>query len=119
MTFEIHEGIPVPATQRRSRASAYGVLTEMVDGECFDIPVPEQEPRTTRKGKELSAEQAREALAHGRQSYIANLAKKKGVKVITRWLPEGDEHSNDEPVVRVWFDGLIEDEPELDTSDDE
>lgn len=115
--FKVHDNVEVPARTVRSAGSAYDTLLEMEDGQCFDVPVEAEEGHTNRAGMPLEASQWQTSSAHARQSYIAGYAKRHGIKVITRWLPDGDEHSDGQAVVRVWHDGMVVDaEDELATA---
>ena len=105
--IEIQKGIPVPRRSGAQRVSTYDFIRDMKDGESFDVVVPLEEG-SDRLGNPLPATEAQTRKAHGRQSYIGGLARSMGVKVITRWLPNGDEFSDHQPVVRVWYSGPVD-----------
>lgn len=107
MSFQVKEGIGVPPRIRNRLGSTYEVLLEMEDGQCFDVPVAAEAGHTNRKGEEIDPRGWQSRTAHARQSYIAGYAKRNGIKVITRWMQNGDEYSDGEAIIRVWHDGMI------------
>lgn len=108
--FLVKSGIDIPKRKLPTgiqRSSQYGVLHQMSEGQCFDVPIQGEEGHQSKDGATLSAAEHATRRARALQSYLSGYAKRGGIKVVTRWLPgEGDDG---EDVLRVWHAGPRDD----------